>query len=667
MGSIWVRSALVASGYWGQPELSVGTFQNTLEGEIGQWLDTGDLGKLVDGQLYVTGRLKDVIIIQGKNYYPTDLERTIDESLPGKVRPGSTAAFQHDGGVGIVAEARKGNEDVADDELLGRIRSAVQREHGAKVVYVRILRERSVPKTTSGKLQRHAICERSSKGEWTDAQTLARWVIDRQDQAEAAAATRIKAHNPAAEAMQSAVAGPAAAVSLETVLALAARTAGGAVDADAPLLEAGLDSLGAVELRNQLQQALGEGAPELPSTLVFDHPTPRQLAAFLEAQHGPATPATAAGVLLSAEVNHSMPTSSTASVEPLPLPAVEPPASVPALDRHDAVQSPGHLAPGLARGAVDEPLGSCLIFLRAGAPAKPPTFAITSLEGTATMFALLQADGDLYAFQHEHISTGSREALRVASLDGLAAKYAAVIINELVRRNSSSTECTDLPDACPTIRGVPDESASAYVLIGASFGSFLAHYVAVAAQALGRPPAGLVLIDPFPVPPLLRTRGQRLFLRLLGVRHDRKQVCSLSASPNLHLFHTRVFGRDDGLYSYCTRRVHVLHLTWTLLQSLSLFSPRHCPHARNLRCYLGISCGRDHRASSNWQPDVRASKSTTPPFCVFATFILSQSYLSDRPPYCGTTGDAGCLRGVCRGRARAAPRRATLAAGVAAL
>ena len=96
-----------------------------------------------------------------------------------------------------------------------------------------------------------------------------------------------------------------ASVSLETVLALAARTAGGAVDADAPLLEAGLDSLGAVELRNQLQQALGEGAPALPSTLVFDHPTARQLAAFLEAQHAPAAPApplaTAAGALLSAE------------------------------------------------------------------------------------------------------------------------------------------------------------------------------------------------------------------------------------------------------------------------------------------------------------------------------------------------------------------------------
>ena len=115
-----------------------------------------------------------------------------------------------------------------------------------------------------------------------------------------------KAHGPATAAEQSTAAGPAAAVSLETELALAARTAGGAVDADAPLMKAGLDSLGAVELRNQLQQALGEGAPALPSTLVFDQPTARQLAAFVEAQHAPAPPAappvTTAATLGSAEV-----------------------------------------------------------------------------------------------------------------------------------------------------------------------------------------------------------------------------------------------------------------------------------------------------------------------------------------------------------------------------
>ena len=80
------------------------------------------------------------------------------------------------------------------------------------------------------------------------------------------------------------------ALSLEAVLELVRRTAGGAVDADAPLMEAGVDSLGAVELRNQLQAAAGEKAA-LPSTLVFDHPTARQLALAL-ASNAPVPAAT---------------------------------------------------------------------------------------------------------------------------------------------------------------------------------------------------------------------------------------------------------------------------------------------------------------------------------------------------------------------------------------
>ena len=187
---------------------------------------------------------------------------------------------------------------------------------------------------------------------------------------------------------------------------------------------------------------------------------------------------------------------------------------------------------------MHELLSHCLIRLRAGDPSKPPTFAITSLDGTATMFAPLQAEGDLYALQHEHISTGSRAALREVSLAGLAAKYAALIIKELVRRDSSSTERTIAPDA-PTIRAVPNESAAPYVLIGASFGSFLAHHVAVAAHALGYPAAGLVLLDPWPVPPLLRTRGHRLLLRCFGAPRDVRLVRALTPYPLLaHMFCT---------------------------------------------------------------------------------------------------------------------------------
>ena len=256
-------------------------------------------------------------------------------------------------------------------------------------------------------------------------------------------------------------------------------------------------------------QALGEGAPALPSTLIFDHPTARQLAAFFEAQ--------------------------------VTLPALEVPTAA-AADSYPLVQSPVPQPGGTASAqhisdvlnAANSPLGNCLIRLRLGDPSKPLIFAISSLDGIATTFASLQTEGDLYALQHEHISTGSRAALREASLAGLAAKYAALIIKELVRRDSSSTECIVAPNA-PTIRAVPDESVAPFVLIGASFGSYLAHHVAVAAHALGRPAAGLVLIDPFPVPPLLRIRGRYLHRRFFGVPRDGRQVCALAApSPHPH-------------------------------------------------------------------------------------------------------------------------------------
>ena len=265
------------------------------------------------------------------------------------------------------------------------------------------------------------------------------------------------------QAAPPAAAAPSAMVSFETVMALVARTAGGAVDADAPLMEAGLDSLGAVELRNQLQQALGEGAPALPSTLIFDHPTARQLATLLQPQAAP--------LALAA------PTAT----------ATESSRLVQSLVSQDSGAASARLASS-SPAAAHEALGDCLLRLRLGDPSKPPLFALTSLDGSGTLFAPLQAEGDLYALQHEHVSTGARAALSEASLAELAAKYAALILAEMARRDPAA----------------PDESAAPFVLLGVSFGSFLAHHVAVAADALGRPAAGLVLLEPWPVPPLLR-------------------------------------------------------------------------------------------------------------------------------------------------------------------
>ncbi|CAB9524433.1 D-alanine--D-alanyl carrier protein ligase (Partial), partial [Seminavis robusta] len=158
VGSIWAQSPRVAAGYYGQPELTTSTFANALPGYDGIWLDTGDLGKVVDGQLYVTGRVKDVIIVNGKNYYPTDMELSVDETFGDIIRPGRTSAFQHgEASVGITVEGRKGFEKSANEDLVIQIANHVSLVHGLFVCEVVVLKLGVTPKTTSGKLKRSEI------------------------------------------------------------------------------------------------------------------------------------------------------------------------------------------------------------------------------------------------------------------------------------------------------------------------------------------------------------------------------------------------------------------------------------------------------------------------------------------------------------------------------
>ena len=185
-----------------------------------------------------------------------------------------------------------------------------------------------------------------------------------------------------------------------------------------------------------------------------------------------------------------------------------------------------------------ESLGDCLIRCKVGDPSKPVMFGMTGFEGTSTIFAKLPTEGDFYALEHEHFATGLAEHLREATMAELAAKYAARIIKELVRRERAATKGTIAPDA-------PIHRATPYVLIGSSFGAILAHHVAVAVHERGRPAAGLVLIepesefgyevrdvDPYSVSGLrtLRQRQKR-HNRIIAAGHDRRKVCIQLSTP----------------------------------------------------------------------------------------------------------------------------------------
>ena len=165
VGEIWVRSGSVAAGYWNRPRETAATFGAFLPPEGGShtsegpYLRTGDLGCVVEGHLFVTGRLKDVLIVRGVKHYPQDLEATAEQAHPA-VRPGCCAAFavQADGEerVALVAEVEPKRAPQDDDlqQAALAIRRAIAEMHQVTPASVALVSAGTLPKTTSGKLQR---------------------------------------------------------------------------------------------------------------------------------------------------------------------------------------------------------------------------------------------------------------------------------------------------------------------------------------------------------------------------------------------------------------------------------------------------------------------------------------------------------------------------------
>ena len=159
-GEIWVRGPHVAVGYWGNAEATAANFNACIAGESGGWLRTGDLGILdASGESFISGRLKDLIIVRGQNYYPQDIELSIQECH---------AAFRHQLGAAFIAQVgrnesalvivQEANHRVhrvaSTDELETAVRESVAMEHGLVVHKVAIVSPGAVPRTTSGKIQR---------------------------------------------------------------------------------------------------------------------------------------------------------------------------------------------------------------------------------------------------------------------------------------------------------------------------------------------------------------------------------------------------------------------------------------------------------------------------------------------------------------------------------
>jgi acyl-CoA synthetase (AMP-forming)/AMP-acid ligase II len=161
VGEIWVSGATIAQGYWGKPQETQETFQAYLaDTGAGPFLRTGDLGFIKDGELFVTGRLKEVILIRGRNNYPQDIELTVQNSHPA-LRPSCGAAFtvevKEEERLVVVQEVeRTWLRKIDTDEVKRAIRKAVVQEYDLQVYAIALIRTGSLPKTSSGKIQRRS-------------------------------------------------------------------------------------------------------------------------------------------------------------------------------------------------------------------------------------------------------------------------------------------------------------------------------------------------------------------------------------------------------------------------------------------------------------------------------------------------------------------------------
>jgi fatty acid CoA ligase FadD32 len=170
VGEVWVHGPNLATSYWGQPERSDEVFNGCLVGgadglPVDGWLRTGDLGVNHGGELYITGRLKDLIIVDGKNHYPQDIEETVQEAHPA-VQPGRVAAFgiptETDEEIVVVMERARGGgaDEVGASDIAIAVRRAVAAAHDLKLRDVHVLNGEKVLRTSSGKIARSANRDR---------------------------------------------------------------------------------------------------------------------------------------------------------------------------------------------------------------------------------------------------------------------------------------------------------------------------------------------------------------------------------------------------------------------------------------------------------------------------------------------------------------------------
>ncbi len=299
VGEIWVSGPSVAQGYWNRQEQTQETFRAQLQDTVAKpFLRTGDLGFLLNGELFVTGRLKDVIIIRGRNHYPQDIELTVEQSHPA-LRSNAGAAFSVDFAgeekLVVVQEVERSYlRKLNANEVIGAIRRSVAEQHDLEVYAVMLLKTVSLPKTSSGKVQR-STCRAAFLAGSLD--VVADWSANPQYQTkfrdletevesllQKVQTAKLQPEDSQNNHSHEQVLNQQTSQSIEAIEAwlisnIRAQLASSEeIDIRQPLVQYGLSSLAAVGISGDLQEWLGR---EISPTILYDYPTIESLAQHL--------------------------------------------------------------------------------------------------------------------------------------------------------------------------------------------------------------------------------------------------------------------------------------------------------------------------------------------------------------------------------------------------
>ncbi len=277
VGEIWIRGSSISNGYWNRDEENQALFHAALSDGRTGFCRTGDLGFIHEGQLYVTGRLKDVVILRGRNLFPQDIETTVRETVGSDGGQCAAFAVQSPRGeaLAIIAELPRRADESTLPELVRQIRRSVIDIHEVDPRHVLLVRQAAVPLTSSGKVQRSRCREIFDRDEF---KTKFRY-----DRSSASEQSTIPIPElPATPTQDDRDSMTIATESwMSQWLVSRAGVDPAEVDLEKPFADYGLDSMTAVEMSGEIEDWSGV---ELTPIVAWNYPTVAKLSEFLVSQ-----------------------------------------------------------------------------------------------------------------------------------------------------------------------------------------------------------------------------------------------------------------------------------------------------------------------------------------------------------------------------------------------